>query len=142
IMVALVEATFREGWLEVQYGPKEVRTVSLGSEKVSIGSDQSACTIYAANAAPIAYRYWLKDNTVLCEDVRANRTTSVAPGDRRQVGNLVATVCAAGAVAQTPQPARAQKKSGFALRLSNGRLVELASGVKLSAADLPGLHSI
>src|SRR5207249_8576000 len=88
-MVAIAEVAFREVWLEIRYGPKEVRTVSLGREPISLGSDQSACTVYAANAAPVAYRYWLKDNAIFCEDVPAKRTSNVVPGDSKQVGNLV-----------------------------------------------------
>jgi hypothetical protein len=142
-MVALVEAVFREAWLEIRYGPKEARTVSLGREPVSLGSNQSICTVYAVNAPPVAYRYWLKENAIFCEDVAAGRTMVAVPGDRKQIGNLVATVCAGGTVA-TADPDRRMKIAGaeFLLRLSNGRKIVLNNGASLTVKDLPGLHSV
>jgi hypothetical protein len=146
LMVALVEAMFREAWLEVRYGPKELRNVSLGGEPISLGSNQNACTIYAANAPPVAFRYWIKDNAIFCEDVSAKRTANVLPGDRKQVGNIVATVCTAGPVAAVsavePKRKSSRAAGGFALRLSDGRVLDLAVGTVLQPSDLPGLHSV
>jgi hypothetical protein len=151
VMVALVEAVFREAWLEIRYGPKEIRTVTLGREAVSIGSNQSACTVYALNAPPIAYRYWMQDNAVLCEDVRAGRTNNVTTGDRKQIGGIEVVVCgvigtgviapAAAAVQGQWQSAQAAKRA-FTLRLSNGKSIDLPNGATLNTNDLPGLHSV
>jgi Ca-activated chloride channel family protein len=144
IMIALVEAIFREAWLEIRYGPREIRIVSLGGEPISLGSNQKACTVYAANAPAIAYRYWLKDNAIFCEDVVVQRTVNVFPGDSKHVGNLVATVCAAGKSGASVSPALAQKKVNghFSLRLSDGRSIELSSGAKLTGSELRGLRSV
>jgi Mg-chelatase subunit ChlD len=146
LMVALVEVLFREAWLEIQYGPKEIRTIGLGAEPIVLGSNQQVCTVYAKNAPPIAYRYWLKNNAVFCEDVPGKRTSSVASGDRKQIGNLVATVCSPGATTQQPQAAPALvRQSGhgaFSLRLTSGMSLDLNSGATVGAKDIPGLHSI
>jgi uncharacterized protein YegL len=147
IMVALVEMIFREGWLEVRYGPKEVRNVSLGGEPISLGSDPGACTIYAANAAPIAYRYWLKNSAIFCEDVAAKRTVTVLPGDRKKIGNLVATVCATAKAGKAAEQSFEEQKRGrqqtvFSLYLSNRKSIDLAGGVTFTAKELPGLHSM
>ena len=143
LMVVLVEAAFREAWLEVRYGPKETRTISLGVEPVSIGGDAKVCTVYARSTPAVAFRYKLDQGRITCEDVAKGQTTSVQPGTTHTIGNLTVTVQAAGAVAQTATAAQPsiKPKGGFSLRLSNGKIVALADGVKLSTADIPGLQA-
>jgi hypothetical protein len=151
LMIALVEAVLREVWLEVRYGPKEARVVSLGREPVSIGGDR-ACTIYAQNAPPLALRYRLEEGRIVCEDVVQGRTMPVSPADRRVVGPLTITVCAsqqasppvsplAAAPAPRPAPARPGPKESFVLRLSSGQVIALAQGVRLRGRDLAGLEA-
>lgn len=144
LMVAIVEAAFREAWLEVRYGAKETRNVSLGVEPISVGGDASACTVYAQNAAPVAFRYKLDQGKITCEDVARGQSTTVQPGYSQVVGNLTVTVKAPGATAQatvsTPQPAPRSAR-GYTLRLSTGKSVSLSDGVKLSTSDIPGLQA-
>jgi len=78
LMIALIEAACREAWLEITYGPRETRLVSLGHEPVSIGGDR-ACTVYAPHAAPVAVRYRLAGGQILCEDVAAAHTVRLLP---------------------------------------------------------------
>ncbi|MGB7950363.1 MAG: hypothetical protein WCH75_21965, partial [Candidatus Binatia bacterium] len=143
LMVAIVEAAFREAWLDISYGPKETRAVSLGLEPVSIGGDAAACTVYARNAPPVALRYKLDQGRITCQDVPKGQTSAVMPGSSQVAGNLTITVRAAGAKAQTapsPQPV-AKTTAGLVLRLSNGNMVTLADGVRLSNTDIPGLQA-
>jgi hypothetical protein len=59
------------------------------------------------------------------------------------IGNLTVTVGGAGAAPQAapaPQPA-ARPAGGFSLRLSTGKVVSLADGAKIGAAEIPGLQS-
>jgi hypothetical protein len=143
LMLVLVEAAFREAWLEVRYGPKEVRNISLGNEPVTIGGDPNACTVYARNTPAVAFRYKLDQGRITCEDVAKGQTTTVQPGNSRVIGNLTVTVGGAGAAAQAapaPQPA-ARPAGGFSLRLSTGKVVSLGDGAKISTADIPGLQS-
>ena len=145
LMVAIVEAVFREAWLEIKYGANETRNVSLGAEAVSVGGDMNACTVYARNAAPVAFRYRLNQGQITCEDVAGGQATTVQPGHSHAIGNLTVTVKAAGATAQvqpaTPAQAVGPQTRGLTLRLSTGRAVTLADGTKLSTTDVPGLQA-
>lgn len=144
LMLALIEAALREAWLEIRYGPKETRTVSLGREAVTLGSDP-ACTIYAHGAPPVAARYTLDAGRILYEDVVAARSATVRPGNQQQIGSLVVTVCGA-----TPTPsatpvapsAGLRPAKDLTLRLSTGRTISLQTGTLLQTTDLPGLEAL
>jgi hypothetical protein len=86
LMVALVERAFRRIWLEVGYGGRETRTVTLGAEPVSVGSKASACTIYVGSAPDIAFRYWLEQGKVICEDVVTRQKREMVVGEKQIVG--------------------------------------------------------
>lgn len=164
IMIALAEALFREAWLEIQYGPRESRTVSLGREPVSIGGNPERCTVLARGAAAVALRYTLREGRIVCEDVPAARTADVLPGDRRTVGNLTVVVCAAGAQAardgqaaagatsqqaDRSQPVRdevgaapPQSAGEAGLHLCiRGRRSPLTIGTRFKASDIAGLET-
>jgi von Willebrand factor type A domain len=87
-MVALVEMAFRTAWLEVRYGPREVISVNLGPEPVKIGGDGKACTVWARGAAPLAYRFWIREGRIVCEDVANGGTREVGSGTRYSVGAI------------------------------------------------------
>jgi Ca-activated chloride channel family protein len=149
LMVAWVEAAFREAWLEVRYGPREARRVSLGREPVSLGGGRE-CTVYAPNAPPVALRYFLDEGRILCEDLVQGRTLEVVPGDCRAVGTLTVTVgvprpaaVAAPAVGPTAPPAAAGAGGSgrLMLRLSSGQVVALVEGLRLRRQDIPGLEA-
>lgn len=92
LMLALVEAAFRQAWLEVHYGGKEVITVSLGAKPVKIGSDGRACQVYARGARPLACQYTLKDGHVEYVDFATERAHAVQPDDEQQVGSVKVVV--------------------------------------------------
>lgn len=92
LMLALVEAAFREAWLEVHYGAKEVITVSLGEHPVKIGSDGRACQVYARGARPLACQYTLKDGHVECVDFATERSHVVQPDEEQDVGSVKVVV--------------------------------------------------
>ncbi|MGH7835698.1 MAG: hypothetical protein ACREQK_18790 [Candidatus Binatia bacterium] len=141
LMLVIAETMLREAWLDVSYGPKETRSVSLGAEPVSIGGDVGACTVYARNAPPVAFRYRLDQGRVTCEDVTKGSVATVQPGSSRVIGNLTVTVRAPGVAAQAaPVQAAARPAGGFSLRLPNGKTIPLADGAKISATDIPGLQ--
>lgn len=87
-MVALIEVAFRKAWLEVRYGPREVIAVNLGPEPVKVGGDGKACTIWARGAAPVAYRFWIREGKVVCEDIAAGGTREIGNGTRYQAGGV------------------------------------------------------
>lgn len=137
-MVVFAETMFREAWLEIRYGPNEVRNVTLGRESVSIGGDRRACTVLARNVPPVAYRYRLENGRILCEDIAGGLTVAVQPGDVKAVGNLTVAVCAAGSAVRTVTGA--SSVSAFSIRLSAGKTIKLGIGTRLVITDVPGLE--
>lgn len=117
-MIAWFEAAFREAWLEVKYAGGELRTVALGKQPISFGSDSTNCTLFVPSVAPQALRYTLEDGVPRCEDVPSGKQESLRPGDSKSLGNVVITVRAAGAVA-TGAPRAAS--SGAAVEKSGNR---------------------
>jgi hypothetical protein len=101
-MVALVEVACRKAWLEVRYSAREVIAVNLGPEPVKIGGDGKACTIWARGAAPLAYRFWIREGKVACEDVVSRDTREIGNGTRYQVGSVEVIV----RTGQGEEPAR------------------------------------
>lgn len=95
LMVALIEAASREFWLEVRYGTRETRNVTLGDSPVTIGSDARNCTVYAREARALAYKYTIVDGNVVCLDYTTEQQTEVPIGDQRVMGAVTATVCGA-----------------------------------------------
>jgi Ca-activated chloride channel family protein len=87
VMLAWVEAAFRQAWLEVHYG-KEVVTVSLGAKPVKIGSDNRACQVYARGARALAYQYTFSDGKVVCVDFATEKSVPVEPGYEQEVGQV------------------------------------------------------
>ena len=92
LMVAWIERAFRRLWLEVGYGGREVRTVTLGAEPVSIGSNAPRCTIYVRNAPEVAYRYWVAQGKVICEDVATRLTRVMTIGEKQLIGGAEVVV--------------------------------------------------
>jgi hypothetical protein len=130
LMVALAEQVFRRYWLEIAFGPREVRTVTLGAAAVSIGGDERRALVYVPGAPAITLRYRVEGDRVLCDDVLAERTVEALPGECREVGRVLVTLCSAAQARQT----------GYAFRLSNGRTLALTEGMPLTAEDLSGLE--
>ena len=92
LLIVFIEAAFRKVWLDVSYGPKENVTVNLGDEPVTIGSDSNVCTVFAFGAPAIALRYRVVGDHIEYEDVVAETTTPVQPGDRRTVRSVTIEV--------------------------------------------------
>jgi hypothetical protein len=130
LMVALAEQLFRRWWLEVAFGAREVRTVTLGTAAISIGGDERVASIYVPGSPGVALRYRVHGESVLCEDASTGQTLEIQPGDRRALGRVSVTLC-------SPASAR---QVGLALRLSNGKALLLGVGMPLTAEDLPGLQ--
>jgi hypothetical protein len=143
LMVALVEIVYREAWIEVVYGSKEKRTVSLGPEPITIGSSYGACAVYVPDALPVAFRYRLENGCITCEDTSSGEVSSVTPGIPRAIGTVTVTVIVPDQASpfhsqpEAPQSAR----KGFALNFSAGISIDLKDGATLSGKDIPGLEA-
>jgi len=92
LMIVVGDTLFREAWLEIQYGPRESRTISLGRDPVCIGSSASACAIYVRGVAPIARKYELVDRRVVITDVDSGRKTRPALDEAETIGNVTVIV--------------------------------------------------
>jgi hypothetical protein len=137
-MIIFAEAAFREAWLEIGYGGSEKRTVSLGSTPVRIGSDGERCTVYARDVAPVVCTYTLEQGRVVFHDETTGQSLSLKAGDRRQIGNLQVTVCAAG-VAISAEHTTEIATGKFTLFLPGGKTFLLEVGARLSQTDFPEL---
>lgn len=133
LMIVIAEVAFRDAWLEVRYGTRETRTVSLGTQSILIGSDSNLCTLYARNTAPVALRYQLDQGQIICEDIPTGITRQIQPGDQRTVGNLTITVQAVQSTSH--------QRTATLLRLQiKYRSIPLTVGTRLWAKDIPGLE--
>lgn len=131
VMVALAEVAFRRWWLEIRYGARETRTVTLGTAPVTVGSDERRATVVVRDVPALVMRYRLDQERIVCEDLESGKRMELEPGDSRKIGNVTITVCSPETVAKT----------GLMLELSNGQKVPLSDGLPLTAEDLPGLQS-
>lgn len=91
-MIVISESLFREAWLGIQYGPKETRTVSLGSQPVMFGSDAARCTIFVRGLTPVAYSFTLRDKKIEFKDFANGRTSFLKAGSTQKIGTLVVAV--------------------------------------------------
>jgi hypothetical protein len=92
LMIVVGDTLFREAWLEIQYGPRESRTISLGREPVCLGSSASACAVYVRGVSPIARKYELVDRRVVTTDVDSGRKSSPSLDEAESIGNVTVIV--------------------------------------------------
>lgn len=94
LLIALVER-FRKVFLRVNFGSTESIEVNLGSNPVTFGGDSRKSTVFAMGQAPVALEYRIEGDQIVCEDVVAETTAVVKPGEKRALGDLEITVVAA-----------------------------------------------
>jgi len=95
LMIALVEVMFRKAWLEIGYGSRETNTVTLGAKPVTVGSGDK-CTVWAAGAPTVAFRFRMENNKIYCDDLATQRSDRVKPGYQKATGKVTVTVCTGG----------------------------------------------
>jgi Ca-activated chloride channel family protein len=91
LMIAFVEATFRRAWLEVQWGPKEQSTISLGQEPIILGSGPES-HVYLQGQPPVAGSITLYSDRLLYEDKTTGKSVKLKDGSKRQRGKLTMIV--------------------------------------------------
>lgn len=99
LCVGIVEMLFREAWLTVAFGPKEIITVTLGREPVSIGVG-SHCTVYVAQGAGVDLEYTLDNGKLTCFDKANGGKETPTPGEWKKVGNVAVAVNTSDAKAE------------------------------------------
>lgn len=151
LAIVIIEAAFREAWLEIRYSPRESRTVSLGSQPVTIGSDPNLCTVYVRNVPPVALRYQLMQGQIICEEVSSGTTHSLQPGEQQAVGTVTIVVCGTASSPQlasnSPIPSLttavrtvSAPQNQFSLQIKR-HAIPLTDGTHLTANEIPGLES-
>ncbi|HLO48041.1 MAG TPA: hypothetical protein VK211_06425 [Kamptonema sp.] len=151
IMLIVVETLFSKAWLIINYDNGETRTLNIGSEPITMGSDDYLSIIYVPNVLPVAFRFKMESGKILCEDVASGRITYLQPGDEKRLGNCTVTVGISDLNSQTtlksspalPSPnaiANSFVGSQFLLKVG-GRIIPLSQGVQLFTSDLPSLTS-
>ncbi|NEQ41601.1 MAG: VWA domain-containing protein [Okeania sp. SIO3I5] len=145
IMIVITEVLFRKAWLEISYGPKEIKTVNLGKEIVTVGSNPELCIVYVPETPSVALKFQLAQGNIFCENVETGNKQSVQPGYQIDVGRAKVTVCGAEATTSTlpnspiTMPAFLSRSS-FSLNI-NGRVINLNHNTQLNERDISGLTS-
>ena len=164
LMIAIVDAMLSEAVLEVAWGPKDKKFITLGEKPVGVGSNREVCQVYLKGQPPVVCRYRIERGQVVLENAATGGTKPIADGDQRTIGNVTlrlierrsqasATVAtpAAAPPAAPPQiapppvvravpPAAAAVAGGAScqLDLPDGGLVTLIEGRPLIGALIRG----
>jgi len=119
LMIAYVDLVMSRAWLEVIWGPRDVRLINLGPKPVRVGSNRELCDVIIRQAPAEVYRYKFEQGRVMIEDVATSQTTPIASGEERHVGAIILRVNAAISDGNSPitaatAPAQAQSVSHVA----------------------------
>ncbi|MEG3870180.1 hypothetical protein [Microcoleus sp. Z1_B5] len=149
IMLVVAETLFNKAWLVISYDTGANRTLTLGSEPVTFGSDENLSIICIPNVSPLAMRFELEAGQIVCENVDSGAVSYLRSGDQKRIGNCTITVGNSDLPAPTPtnlpptfisdQPAVNSFTSGqFSLKLGS-RVIPLSAGTQLFTSDIPSL---
>lgn len=149
IMLVVAETLFNKAWLVISYDTGANRTLTLGSEPITFGSDENLSIICIPNVSPLAMRFQLEAGQIVCENVDSGAVSYLRSGDQKKIGNCTITVgnsdLPAATSAQVPPAIIAEKsaadsftRSPFFLRLGS-RVIPLTAGTQLFTSDIPSL---
>jgi len=149
IMLVVAETLFNRAWLVISYDTGANRTLTLGAEPVTFGSDENLSIICIPNVSPLAMRFELEAGQIVCENVDSGAVSYLRSGDQKRIGNCTITVGNSDLPAPTPtnipptfisdQPAVNSFTSGqFSLKLGS-RVIPLSAGTQLFTSDIPSL---
>ena len=149
IMLVVAETLFNKAWLVISYDNGTSRTLTVGAEPVTFGSDENLSIIYIPNVSPLAMRFQLEGGQIACENVDSGAVSYLRSGDQKKIGNCTVTVGNSDLPAQTSakvpptiisvQPAA---NSFYSTQLSlklRSRIIPLTAGTVLSTSDIPSL---
>lgn len=151
IMLVVAETLFNKAWLVISYDTGANRTLTLGSEPVTFGSDENLSIICIPNVSPLAMRFQLEAGQIVCENVDSGAVSYLRSGDQKKIGNCTITVGNSDLPAPTPtnlpptfisaQPAVNSFTSGqFSLKLGS-RVIPLSAGTQIFTSDIPTLKA-
>ncbi|MEG4494107.1 hypothetical protein [Microcoleus sp. D3_18_C4] len=149
IMLVVAETLFNKAWLVISYDTGANRTLTLGSEPVTFGSDENLSIICIPNVSPLAMRFQLEAGQIVCENVDSGAVSYLRSGDQKKIGNCTITVgnsdLPAPTTANIPptfisdQPAvNSFTSRQFSLKLGS-RVIPLSAGTQLFTSDIPSL---
>ena len=151
IMLVVAETLFNKAWLVISYDTGANRTLTLGSEPITFGSDENLSIICIPNVSPLAMRFQLEAGQIVCENVDSGAVSYLRSGDQKKIGNCTITVgnsdLPAATSVQVPPAIRSEKSaaasfisSPFFLRLGS-RVIPLTAGTQLFTSDIPSLKA-
>ena len=152
IMLVVAETLFNKAWLVISYDTGANRTLTVGAEPVTFGSDENLSIICIPNVAPLAMRFQLEAGQIVCENFETGAVSYLRSGDQKSIGNCTITVgnsdLPAATPAQVPPAIRSEKfpadsftRGQFNLKLAS-RIIPLSAGTQLLVSDIPSLSAI
>lgn len=149
IMLVVAETLFNKAWLVISYDTGANRTLTLGSEPVTFGSDENLSIICIPNVSPLAMRFQLEAGQIVCENVDSGAVSYLRSGDQKRIGNCTITVGNSDLPAPTSanmpptfisdQPAVNSFTSGQVSLKLGSRVIPLSAGTQLFTSDIPSL---
>lgn len=151
IMLVVAETLFNKAWLVISYDNGVNRTLTIGAEPVTFGSDDNLSIICIPNISPLAMRFQLEAGQIVCENFDNGAVTYLRSGDQKKLGNCTITVgnsdlpvANSAKVPPTYISADPAEKSfvnsEFSLKLSS-KIIPLSVGTQLLSSDLSTLKS-
>lgn len=152
MMLIVAETLFNKAWLVISYDNGSSRTLSIGAEAVTFGSDENLSIIFIPNVAPLAMRFQLEGNQIACENVDNGTVTYLRSGDQKRIGNCTVTVgnsdLPVANYSNVAPVARSHKLPVTTATTSRQcylklekRVIPLISGSQLFSTDIPSLSA-
>ena len=149
IMLVVAETLFNKAWLVISDDAGTNRTLTIGAEPVTFGSDDNLSIICIPNVSPLAMRFQLEAGQIVCENFDSGAVSYLRSGDQKRIGNCTITVGnselpatnsarTTPTILSQPSPANAFSSGKFLLKLGS-RVIPLAAGTQLFTSDIPSL---
>ncbi|TAF13260.1 MAG: hypothetical protein EAZ73_30470 [Oscillatoriales cyanobacterium] len=141
IMLVVAETLFNKAWLVISYDTGTNRTLTIGAEPITFGSDENKSIIYIPHVSPLAMRFQLEAGQIVCENFDSGAVSYLRSGDQKRIGNCTVTV--GNSDLPAPNSARVtptilSQASPFLLKLGS-RVIPLTAGTQLFTSDIPSL---
>lgn len=151
MMLIVAETLFNKAWLVISYDNGTNRTLTLGAEPVTFGSDENLSIVCIPNVSPLAIRFQLEGNQIACENVDNGTVSYLRSGDQKRIGNCTVTVGNSdlpvanysniAPVARSGKSATTATSSQCYLKVEN-RVIPLIAGSQLFSSDIPSLSAV
>ncbi|TAE93594.1 MAG: hypothetical protein EAZ79_26825 [Oscillatoriales cyanobacterium] len=134
IMLVVAETLFNKAWLVISYDTGTNRTLTIGAEPITFGSDENKSIIYIPHVSPLAMRFQLEAGQIVCEKRIGNCTVTVGNSDLPAPNSARVTPT----ILSQASPANAFTSRQFLLKLGS-RVIPLTAGTQLFTSDIPSL---